>query len=241
MDTWIVSRHPIGHFELPPPDEPNPHPVCHGFLGIPCHYDSPSSSAPHIFLQGAYNGGSDTPPDRQHYGLCLAHKTGNPAYSRGILLEWDKGYPDGLLTIRLVNGTNQSLHYWPAAIAFRGFFCVSSNRRISTSHCVLWQICLDPAFTASENSVRPAARSTASTERTFSKSSLGAMQNVPGIMKLVNGVSSGITALGSTNAPVLISKTSGVNGEEGFDVKTTFAKCVGTATFGGEPITSCVC
>lgn len=45
---------------------------------------------------------------------------------------------------------------------------------------------------------------------------------------------------GSTNAPVLISGTSGVLGEDGLVVNTTFAKCVGTATFGGEPMTSCV-
>ena len=34
---------------------------------------------------------------------------------------------------------------------------------------------------------------------------------------------------------------SGVDGELGFDVSTTFAKCVGTATLGGLPMTSCFC
>ena len=35
-----------------------------------------------------------------------------------------------------------------------------------------------------------------------------------------------------------ISKTSGFDGDEGRDVKTTLAKWVGTPIFGGEPITS---
>jgi len=60
-------------------------------------------------------------------------------------------------------------------------------------------------------------------------------------MKLSKGASSRITALGNTNAPVESSKMSGVDGEVGFAVKTTLAKCVGTDTLGGEPITSCVC
>ena len=47
-------------------------------------------------------------------------------------------------------------------------------------------------------------------------------------------------ALGSTNAPVLISGVFGVLGEEGLVANTTLAKWVGTATFGGEPMTSCV-
>ena len=59
--------------------------------------------------------------------------------------------------------------------------------------------------------------------------------------KLSNGVSSGMTALGNTNAPVDISRISGVAGEEGLDARITLAKWVGTATFGGDPITSCVC
>ena len=45
-------------------------------------------------------------------------------------------------------------------------------------------------------------------------------------------------AFGSTNAPVLISGILGVLGDEGLVVSTTFAKCVGTATLGGEPMTS---
>lgn len=58
------------------------------------------------------------------------------------------------------------------------------------------------------------------------------------MIKFSSLASSGIGALGSTNAPVEISGMSGVDGEDGFDVSTTFAKCVGTATFGGEPMTS---
>lgn len=55
-----------------------------------------------------------------------------------------------------------------------------------------------------------------------------------------------MTAFGSTNAPVEISGTWGVEGDDGRDVRTTLAKWVGTATFGGLPITSydfnmCVC
>lgn len=60
----------------------------------------------------------------------------------------------------------------------------------------------------------------------------------PGTTKLSSGASSGICAFGRTNAPVEISGMSGVDGEEGFVVKTIFAKCVGTATFGGVPMTS---
>ena len=47
-----------------------------------------------------------------------------------------------------------------------------------------------------------------------------------------------MAALGSTKAPVATSRMSGVLGEDGLDVSTTFAKCVGTLTFGGLPITS---
>lgn len=56
--------------------------------------------------------------------------------------------------------------------------------------------------------------------------------------KLSRGASSGIGALGSTKAPVESSRIPGVEGDAGLDVKTTFAKCVGTAIVGGEPITS---
>ena len=59
-------------------------------------------------------------------------------------------------------------------------------------------------------------------------------------MKLSSFASSGMAALGRTNAPVEISGTPGVDGEDGFDVSTTLAKCVGTEMLGGEPITSCV-
>ena len=57
-------------------------------------------------------------------------------------------------------------------------------------------------------------------------------------MKLSSDASSGITALGRTKAPVEISGTSRVFGDDGRVVNTTLAKCVGTETFGGEPITS---
>jgi hypothetical protein len=61
---------------------------------------------------------------------------------------------------------------------------------------------------------------------------------LPGTMKLSRGASSGIEALGNTKAPIENARMSGVAGDKGVDVRTTFAKCVGTATFGGEPITS---
>ena len=47
-------------------------------------------------------------------------------------------------------------------------------------------------------------------------------------------------AFGSTNAPVEISETWGADGDDGRDARTTLAKCVGTATFGGLPIISYV-
>lgn len=54
--------------------------------------------------------------------------------------------------------------YFGAAIALFPFFRASSNLRTITSHFVTWQICFEPAFTASENKESPAARSTASTK-----------------------------------------------------------------------------
>lgn len=59
-----------------------------------------------------------------------------------------------------------------------------------------------------------------------------------GMTKFSSFASSGIGALGRTKAPVEISATFGVEGDEGLDARTTFAKWVGTETFGGEPITS---
>ena len=55
--------------------------------------------------------------------------------------------------------------YFGAEIALRmsGRFCASSNLRTITSHLVDLQMCFVFALTASENKVRPAARSTAST------------------------------------------------------------------------------
>lgn len=49
-------------------------------------------------------------------------------------------------------------------------------------------------------------------------------ENILGTMKLVRGASSGMIAFGSTNAPEDSSSLSGVLGEEGFAVNTTFAK-----------------
>ena len=66
------------------------------------------------------------------------------------------------------------------------------------------------------------------------------MVSLPGTIKLSKGVSSRMIALGKTKAPVASSKILGVGGEDGFVVRTTLAKWVGTETFGGEPMTSCV-
>jgi hypothetical protein len=110
------------------------------------------------------------------------------------------------------------------ALLISGLFCVSSKRRIITSHLVLLQICFADVLTASESRVSPAARSTASI----------------GMAKLSSGASSGIIALGNTKAPADSSRMFGVDGDDGFAARTTFAKWVGTAMFGGEPITSCV-
>jgi len=45
-----------------------------------------------------------------------------------------------------------------------GLFCASSKRRTMTSHLVVLQMCFDRPLIASENNIRPAARSTASTD-----------------------------------------------------------------------------
>lgn len=124
-------------------------------------------------------------------------------------------------------------------MSFFDFFWASSNLRTTTSHFVVLQICFEAALTESENRVRPAARSIVSTTNGVCQFHSSAQQiDVLGIMKLSKGASSGITAFGSTNAPVDSSRISGVDGEAGFDAKTTFAKCVGTETLGGDPITS---
>ena len=65
-----------------------------------------------------------------------------------------------------------------------------------------------------------------------------ALQDEPGITKLSRGASSGIMALGRTNAPVETSRVPGLEGDTGLVASTTFAKCVGTETLGGDPITS---
>lgn len=51
-----------------------------------------------------------------------------------------------------------------------GLFCASSKRRTMTSHLVDLQMCFDCPLIASENKVRPAARSTASTDGMSSQS-----------------------------------------------------------------------
>jgi len=78
-----------------------------------------------------------------------------------------------------------------------------------SSHLVVLQICFDPPLIVSENNVRPAARSTASTDgvavrRLF----IGRRwRDLLGVTKVSKDVSSEMTAFGSTNAPVEISGT----------------------------------
>lgn len=71
-----------------------------------------------------------------------------------------------------------------------------------------------------------------------------------GTTKVVNGVSSGITAFGSTNAPIAIDSWDVVMVRareafeadgDGFETRTTLAKWVGTEIEGGLPMTSWVC
>ena len=79
------------------------------------------------------------------------------------------------------------------------------------SHLVVLQICFDPPLIASENNVRPAARSTASTDgetRSQTFMFIGRQQrDLLGVTKVSRGALSGITAFGRTNAPVEISGT----------------------------------
>lgn len=63
-------------------------------------------------------------------------------------------------------------------------------------------------------------------------------RRLPGTTNPSNGASSGITAFGSANAPIESSCTSGVAGDTGREARTTLAKCVGTPTLGGLPMTS---
>ena len=106
-----------------------------------------------------------------------------------------------------------------------GLLRLSSKRRTITSHLVLRHKCFAEAFNASENKDSPAARSTSSTV-TFVRNLENCLVRsiVPGTIKLSKGAVSGMTAFGSTNAPVEISGISGVDGDEGLDVKMTFAK-----------------
>lgn len=109
-------------------------------------------------------------------------------------------------------------------------------------------------MSASEKSVRPAARSTVSTEQIHKENEMGRSDHwpqyvrlgvdveegicAPGTTKLSRGASSGMIAFGRTNAPAEISGIFGVEGDEGREVRTTLAKWVGTPMFGGLPITS---
>lgn len=136
-----------------------------------------------------------------------------------------------------------SRNYLGAAMAFCApFLRASSNLRMITSHFVVLHMCLEFALRSSENKVSPAARSTASTVATkiLSKNRGIVEEDGPGMTKPSRGASSLMTAFGRTKAPKESSKISGVAGEVGLDARTTLAKCVGTETFGGEPITSCV-
>jgi len=125
-------------------------------------------------------------------------------------------------------------------MAFVVFLRASSNRRTTTSHLAVLQMCLEPCLICSENKVSPAAFSTASTTKGIRTLSSGPQMHEPGTTKLSRGAESGIMALGRTKAPVETSRVSGVSGEVGFVVRMTFAKCVGTAILGGLPITSWV-
>jgi len=119
-------------------------------------------------------------------------------------------------------------------------FLASSNRRTTISHFVVLQMCWELRLTASENKVRPAARSTSSTEYTWVYGEEDHMENLLGLTKLVSSASSDIEALGRMNAPVDISTWVGLY-EVGLEARTTLAKWVGTLIFGGVPITSWLC
>ena len=150
-----------------------------------------------------------------------------------------------MLTIlqRIINNVMEE-HHFGAAIALRlTCFWASSNRRTITSHLVVLQICFEDDLISSENNVKPAARSTASTNVHPESNLISYIvwpDVLPGTEKLSKGVVSGIAALGRTKAPVDISGTSGLEGDDGLEVKTTLAKWVGTLMFGGFPITSWV-
>ncbi len=66
----------------------------------------------------------------------------------------------------------QKISYDLGAAILLAFFRASSNLLTVTSHFVDWQMCLDIAFTSSEKSVNPAARSTASTIKNISWTTL---------------------------------------------------------------------
>ena len=79
---------------------------------------------------------------------------------------------------------------------------------------------------ASEKNASPAARSTASTSQQlrYEYGRVTGKGASPGTINSVNGVSSAIGALGSTKAPAASSTMLGVVGDDGFVVRTTFAK-----------------
>lgn len=124
--------------------------------------------------------------------------------------------------------------------------CISSfeHRRIyerplhilSSGRCVSTPLLQPPKTRRAQ---QPVQRHPLKTQR-FSDVSLLRNDRLPGTMKLSRGVSSRMTALGRTKAPVDSSKVLGFEGEDGLLVKTTLAKWVGTDTLGGEPITSWV-
>src|SRR4051812_29231653 len=131
------------------------------------------------------------------------------------------------------------------ALRMAGLLFASSNLLIITSHLVDWQMCFEEDLIGSEKNVSPATRSTFSTNEETNKNHKNGQKHrlnfcLLGTTKLSKGAVSGMGAFGRTNAPVASSYTSGVDGDVGFAVSTTFAKCVGTAMLGGEPITSCV-
>lgn len=107
-----------------------------------------------------------------------------------------------------------------------------------------WHKGLAIALSCSGKRVKPAEFSTASTldqgnsgqpPSLYPETSLSSVvrgQSSPGTIKLVKGVSSAMTSLGSTKAPMLYSFFSGEEPkpEEGREVRSTLAKWVGTAT-----------
>jgi hypothetical protein len=149
--------------------------------------------------------------------------------------------------------THQDLLPPPPLTCFRE----SSKRLTMTSQRVSRQSSLAVDLIWGENRIRPAARSTASTadlRETTSAKHIHTVATIPpyspGTLKAVNGVLSGMTALGRTNAPRATSllEMGPLSGRVELNPEfparaaiTTLAKCVGTDTAGGLPITSYDC